>query len=122
MKLVYLCHAFSGGPKPIGENKYNASCWAKSFMLAGDAVVAPQLYLDQCFDEATERELAMEQCLALLRECERVYVCGEWITSGMIEEIREAQKLGIKIVTFGTPRVWSPEGTERDQQDLEDDP
>jgi hypothetical protein len=121
MNLVYLCHCFSGGPKSIAENKYNASRWAKSFMLAGDAVVSPQLYLDQCFDEATERELAMEQCLALLRKCDRVYVCGEWITSGMIEEILEAQKLGIKIITFGVPKVWSTDA-ENNQPSIEDDP
>lgn len=122
MKLVYLCHAYSGGPKSISENKWNASRFAKAFMLAGDAVIAPQLFLDSCFDEETEREDAMRECIKLLAKCDRVCVCGEWITEGMLREITEAQKLGIKIVSFGCPRIWSPDGTEKDEPAIEDDP
>jgi hypothetical protein len=122
MNLVYVCHAFSGGPDSIAENKFNASRFVKSFMLAGDAVVCPQLYLDQCFDEATERDLAMKQCLLLLRKCDRVYVCGDWLTPGMIEEVHEAQKAGIKIVSFGSQKIWSPGRVEEDKPAIEDDP
>ncbi len=98
MKVVYLCHPFSGDVAANCER-------VRRFCLAVKREVvpiAPHLLLPQYIDEATERELALRHGLALLRLADEVWVISDHVTPGMHGEIVEGRKLGIPILKVTT--------------------
>ena len=48
--------------------------------------------------EETERELAMEMDVEILRRCDILLICGERISSGMEKEISFASDHGIRVL------------------------
>ena len=62
-----------------------------------DLPLAPQLFLSQFLDEATERQRAMTCCLKLVSLVDEMRVFAER-SEGMRLEITEARRLGIPVV------------------------
>lgn len=73
---------------------------ARKEVQKGNDVIVPHLYYPLFLNDEdnTERRLGMLSALALLRKCEEVVVGVRFgISEGMSEEIRQAEKLNIKI-------------------------
>ncbi len=94
MKKVFVCHPFAGDPEG-SVLKVRDIC---SQLAVEDFLpLAPQIYLLQFLDEATQRDLALRLCLELVRVSDEIRVFGE-PTQGMRIEIAQANRLGIPIV------------------------
>ena len=94
MRVIYLACAYSSDPH---DGVRRVRELARSVTELGDLPVAPQLFLPQFLDEATERDLAMACCLKLVSLCDELRAYGE-PSEGMKLEIAEARRLGIPIV------------------------
>jgi hypothetical protein len=94
VKNIFISHAFSSAP---GENAAAVTRLARRLTLSQVLPIAPQIYLPQFIDEATERDLALRLCLALVSLSDEVRVYGE-PTAGMRLEIAEARRLGIPVI------------------------
>jgi len=94
MSTVFVCHPFAGDSAGNAAAVRRIAC---RIALQGHVPIAPQIYLPQFIDEATERDLALTICLAMLALCDALQVYGE-PTEGMRLEIAEARRLGIPIV------------------------
>jgi hypothetical protein len=95
MLTVYICHPFANDPKG-NIKRVTEICKA----IKREVVpIAPHLMLPAYIDEDTERGLALEHGLAMLRGCDEFWVCSNNITEGMKGEIFYARKLGIPINT-----------------------
>jgi hypothetical protein len=79
----------------------------RQILLQGHIPLAPQIYLPQVIDEATERELALKICLGLVALSDEVRVYGE-PSAGMRLEIAEAHRLGICVVDGATGERMRP--------------
>ena len=75
-------------------------CYA--FVKLGINAQAPHAFLPYFLDDnnPTERQLALDVGLAMLRKCSILLVCGNRISMGMRGEIREAAKLGKEIRVY----------------------
>ncbi len=93
MKRIYVCHPFSDDPE---GNRAKVLRICKYLAGQGHLPIAPHLYLPQFVDEATQRDLAMKMCHALLTLCNVIVVCGGTVSPGMAKEIRYAESLGIE--------------------------
>jgi len=93
MRRIFISHPFSSAPDHHERVIVNL---ARALAHAGSLPIAPQIYLPQFIDEATERELALKLCLALVAICDEVRVYGE-PSEGMRLEIAEAHRLGIPV-------------------------
>jgi hypothetical protein len=108
-KVVYICHPFRGD---IAANRERVRriCAA----IKRDYVpLAPHLLLPAYIDEATERDLALEHGLALLRGADELWVCANRVTDGMAGEIAEARRLGVPVYRIDVDALRS--GVERDR-------
>jgi hypothetical protein len=92
--VVFVSHSFAFDPAANGR-RVTRIC--RTLTLAGHLPLAPQIYLPQFISEATERDLALRLCLRLVALADEVRVYGE-PSAGMIEEIAEAERLGIPVV------------------------
>ena len=98
-RVMFICHPFADDPSG------NIACVrriARAFASEGHLPIAPQLYLPAFLDEATERDLAIRLSLQLVVLADEVRIYGE-PTAGMIEEIAEAERLGIPVVRGELP-------------------
>lgn len=93
-RRVYVCHPYRNAP---AENVERVTEICKALSASGHLPVAPQLYLPQFMDEATEREQALAMCLDLLDASDEVQVYGQSITAGMRVEIERAEARGIPV-------------------------
>ena len=93
MSVVFVSHAFSSNPPGHARR---VSQIARELSLGGNLPLAPQIYLPQFLDEATERDLALRLSLVLVRLSGEVRVYGE-PSAGMRLEIAEAHRLGIPV-------------------------
>jgi len=64
-------------------------------------------------DEATERDLALEHGLALLRGADELWVCAEPVSEGMAGEIAEVRRLGVPAYRVDVRSLLSRVGRER---------
>ena len=94
MRVIYLAHPFRGHPI---SNSEKVRSLARTCSVYGELPLAPQIYLPQFLEEATERYLAMRLCLKLVSLSDEVRVYGD-PTAGMRLEIAEAERLGIPVV------------------------
>jgi hypothetical protein len=99
MKVVFVCHPFAADPD---SNQGQVARVARGVALEGHLPLAPQIYLPQFLDEATERDLALRLCLRLVALSDEVRAYGE-PTAGMRVEIAEAARLGIPIIRVERP-------------------
>lgn len=89
--LVYICSPYSGNID-INVKKARAFC---RFALKKNCIpLAPHLLFPQFMDDdiPQERELAMFMNMVLLGKCNELWVFGDTISKGMVEEIAKAKK------------------------------
>lgn len=99
-RRVYVCHPFSGDPE---GNAARVRGLCRKLHRQGVLPIAPQIYLPQFVDEATERVRAMELCIHLLELCDAIYVYGTHLTTGMRKELWHASSKGMDVQFMGTP-------------------
>ena len=93
-RRIYVCHPFTDDPQ-ASTDRVRELC--RALTESGYLPVAPQLYLPQFLDEATERERALSLCLELVGACDEVRVYGGRVTAGMRREIERAEALSIPV-------------------------
>ena len=92
--LVYICSPFAGD---IETNVNKAKRYSRYALDKGNIPIAPHLLFPQFMDDDKERKLAMHFNYVLLGKCEEIWVFGDYISPGMKEEIRIANKRKMKI-------------------------
>ncbi len=101
MAMTYVCSPLSASTRAeMMANAARAGYYmSKAEQEFGDRAVAPHAVLPYILDDTIpeERALAMEFGMKLLSMSTRVVVFGSQISSGMDQEIRAAQNLGIPI-------------------------
>ena len=97
--FVYIASPYRGDTK---TNVDNALRYCRFAVARGRLPIAPHVWLPQFMDDdiSAERTLALNMGLWLLAQCTEVWVFGNVITEGMVGEIQEARRLGIKIRRF----------------------
>jgi len=94
MSTVFVSHFYSCDPD---RSRDAVSRIARRIAAEGLLPLAPQLCLPSFVNEATERNLALKQCLGLVALSDEIRVYGE-PSEGMLLEIAEAGRLGIPVV------------------------
>ncbi|MDK9581063.1 hypothetical protein QQA45_06090 [Sneathia sanguinegens] len=92
--LVYICSLFSGDVK---NNVIKAQKYSRYALDEGNIPIAPHLLFPQFMSDKSERKLAMHFNYVLLGKYEEVGVFGDYISSGMTEEIKISEKRNMKI-------------------------
>lgn len=97
--LVYICSRYSGDTE---RNAEKARKYSRFAVERGTVPVAPHLLFPQFIKEETERKLAMELDLALLKRCDEVWIFGveNGVSDGMCAEIMSAGDNGQGIRYF----------------------
>lgn len=96
-KLVYICSKYSGDTK---VNAAKAVRYSRFAVDEGVIPIAPHLLLPLYMDEETERMKAIAMDLVILGKCDELWVFGKELSNGMKVEIKEANRLGMKIRYF----------------------
>ena len=109
MKVVYICHPFRGDIA-ANRDRVRRLCAA---VKRNYVPLAPHLMLPAYIDEATERGLALEHGLALLRGADEVWVCGPRVSEGMAGEIAEASHLGLPVYRIDVDWLLTRSGPDR---------
>lgn len=91
---IYVCHAYSKNP---AKNVAAIKRICEELVSEGDLPIAPQLYLPQFMNDATQRDLAMQMCLELLAKCDMMIVYGTELTEGMLQEVEFAHEHHIRM-------------------------
>ena len=92
--LVYICSPFSGD---VENNVIKAQKYSRYALDEGNIPIAPHLLFPQFMSDESERRLAMHFNYVLLGKCKEVWVFGDYISTGMAEEIKIAEKRKMKI-------------------------
>ena len=95
--MVYVCSPYSGD---IKRNTANARRYSRFAVVKHTIPFAPHLLLPQYISEEHERGLAMFMNKVFLSKCDELWVFGIKVTEGMIEEIKQAEKMRKKIRYF----------------------
>lgn len=85
---VFICSPYKGD---IEKNINVARRICRVATEMGYLPIAPHLYFTQFLNEDKDRWLGMDMGIDLLRKCSEIWVVGEKITEGMMEEIRAAR-------------------------------
>ncbi len=95
MKRIYVCSPYRGDTE---ANVERAVALCREIALAGDAPLAPHLFLPQALDDRddAQREIGIAAALAWLAVADEVLVAGG-VTAGMRREIEAASILGLPI-------------------------
>ena len=97
---IYICSKYKGDVK---ANVRNALKFCKAICKLGHIPVAPHLYftrfLDDNIDE--ERQLGLELGLELLSDCDELWVFGDDISEGMLQEMNFAKFINIPVRYVG---------------------
>lgn len=97
--IVYICHPYSADPE---GNTAKVRAIAQRLKDAGHMPWAPHLYLPQLYDEATEREAAMDFCLEMVSRCDVLLMPNEDVqaTAGVVAEVAVAGAEGVPRLTL----------------------
>jgi hypothetical protein len=93
VKTIYICHPFANDPKGNIERVTKICKAIKREVVP----IAPHLMLPAYIDEDTERELALEHGLVLLKGCDELWMYGVIRTDGMSRELARAIELNISV-------------------------
>ena len=103
-KNVYICSPLRANTiDEIYENMKNAQKYMFYVQSAYDvAAYAPHAYLPILLNDNSreEREMALKFGLNILKKCQELFVCSNYLTEGMIGEIYYAAANNIKICVF----------------------
>lgn len=93
-KWVYVCHPYSHNPEA------NAQRVAEICERLRDdyILITPQLCLGRYIDDENQRDLAMNICMHLVSRCDYLVIFGNYISTGMKDEIQLAHRLGIPVL------------------------
>ena len=96
MKLIYVASPYAGD---VQKNTEFAKEACRHAMSEGHAFFAPHLLYPAILDDnqPQERQLGINMGLAMLSHCDELWCYGDRISHGMMEEIAEADRLGIPI-------------------------
>lgn len=102
--LVYICSPYRGDVK---ENVKRARAFSRFAVEENTIPFTPHLLFPQFMDDDNkkERELAMFMNTIFLRKCQEIWVLDDYISDGMDEEIKLAQKYNKKIRYFTIEEV-----------------
>lgn len=95
MKTVYVCSPFRANELYTEkENIKNAIKYARQIIDQGDMPIVPHLMYPQILDDSKheDREKGISFDLELIRYCNALYICGNYISEGMRREIEFAQQ------------------------------
>lgn len=97
-QLVFICspfHSYDEMQKLC--NIENAKTYCRIASRQGYIPIAPHLFFPQFLndDNPTERAAGIEMGKHLMQKCSKVWVCGNYISDGMREEIMFAQQNNI---------------------------
>lgn len=97
--MVYICSSFSGD---MEGNAVKARRYSRFAVDRGAIPIAPHLLLPQYMEEETERDLAIQSDLEILKRCDELWVFGaeERLSAGMEAELNTAKDLGMVIRFF----------------------
>jgi hypothetical protein len=104
MKLICVASPYAGDMK---KNIAFAKQACRYVMEQGHAFFAPHLLYPQLLDDANpqERQAGIDMGLAILSRCDELWVCGDRISPGMVQEIEQAKRLGIPIQYISTEQI-----------------
>lgn len=94
LPLVYICSPYAGDTH---KNVKNARIYSRFAIDNGCIPLTPHLMYPQFMSEEKERGLAMHFNYVLLGKCDQIWVFGDDLSFGMLEEIRIAKKRKMKI-------------------------
>jgi hypothetical protein len=102
MKKVYIAHALSGA---WNEGVKAAKQYSLRAAMAGYMPIAPYVLMDGILDDENEthRKLGMSLDMQQLRNCDEIWLCGERISAGMMDEKEMAALLHLKEKRFTDP-------------------
>jgi hypothetical protein len=92
-KRVYIIHPYSDRPEQNVKRVAEICRRIKHDVYP----IAPHLSLPQFINEDTERLLALDHGIAMLKLCDEAWICSSYTTPGMDGEISYADRKGIKV-------------------------
>lgn len=98
-KLIYIASPYAGDVK---QNVAFAKRACRHAISQGHTPIAVHLLYPQMLDDndPAEREIGLRLGHRVLESCDELWACGDRISSGMAREIKEAQSLGIPILSI----------------------
>lgn len=114
MKKVFICSPFRATgetqedyEREISANIRKAIDACRYAIREGYLPYAPHLYFTLFMDDSddVQREIGMLLGLSWLAQCDELWVIGRTVSDGMMKEIEQAEKWGIKIVHCISKRV-----------------
>ncbi|MDD3963140.1 MAG: hypothetical protein PHU76_01630 [Synergistaceae bacterium] len=92
--IIYVASPYAGD---VEKNIEYAKRACRTVMEQGHAFFAPHLLYPQVLDDGNlmERHRGIDMGLAMLSRCDELWAFGECMSSGMIAELDEAERLGI---------------------------
>ena len=99
--MVYICSPFSGDPE---GNTEKAKRYCRYATQAGYMPFAPHLFFPLFLRDELPREraLGLSMAIVMLTKCSELWVFGDDMTGGMVNEIRKAHARNMRIRHFTT--------------------
>lgn len=92
-KYVYLCYPYSDRP---AVRTAKIVRWARAHKEPNVQFLIPHVIMSY-MSEVSERKLVLEKCRYMVSKCDEIWVIGNHISFGMLEEVEEADKRGVTI-------------------------
>lgn len=118
--LVYICSPL----RPVSANPVNHPAELEANLrLARDACtlacyrgyipIAPHLYFPQFLDDnnPSQREIGLSIGIETIRYCDALWIVSKRISFGMSAEIKEAKRVGVKVLVFTAEGFQEYRGT-----------
>ncbi len=98
--LIFVCSPFAGD---VEQNVANAIEYAKAVIANKLIPFVPHLHFTRILDDndSAQRKLGMALGQAMLLKCKAMWVFGDRLSNGMIEEIKFCFNHDIKVVYMG---------------------
>lgn len=120
-KKVYICSPLSAETKEgVKANMLKARNYEETISECLECrAIAPHAWLPEFLDDTIleERELGLSFGKVILYKCYALIICGEYISSGMKEEIKYARSLEKPVYQWmvnqeghGVIRIYKPKG------------
>lgn len=112
MKLVYICSPYAG---EIEQNVRFAQDACRYAIAQNCTPLAVHLLYPQILNDAVpkERNIGIQMGLRVLTVCEELWLCGSSISTGMLCELKEAERLGIPVRRILKEQMQGGETIER---------
>lgn len=103
-KLVYICSPYAGD---VQKNVEFAKAACRYAMEQNCTPVAVHLLYQQFLDDndPVQREAGLRMGHRVLAACDKLWLCGNRISTGMAMELKEAQKLGIPVCEVSAEQI-----------------